>query len=79
MTREKLENIVATCIHEYPRIGIVAAGKHGADLILSELAKEKPTAPAGLVEELRELAELNSSYNWQGLLKEILSRYEARQ
>ena len=48
-----------------------------ADLILSELAKEKPTAPAGLVEELREWNKSNPDpvkKHWDG----ILSRYGAR-
>ena len=58
-----------------------------ADLILSELAKDKPTAHAGLVEELREV--IANCYRpgidgepdgCPGGMKmgEILSRYEAR-
>ena len=47
-----------------------------ADLILSELAKDKPTAHAGLVEELREWNKSNPDpvkKHWD----EILSRYGA--
>ena len=59
-----------------------------ADIILSELAAEKPTAPAGLVEELREwiisapFREGTDSHrafsSAQEAVKEILSRYSAR-
>ena len=52
-----------------------------ADIILSELAAEKPTAPAGLVEELREwegtIGITISEDDWR-LFEEILSRYSAR-
>ena len=60
----------------------IITADHYADLILAELAKENPTAPAGLVEELREEMKRNSNATTGAIqcwmVEEILSRYGAR-
>ena len=76
MERERLVEIILETQGDY---GWTC--ERAADLILSELAAEKATAPAGLVEELREwegtIGRTISEDDWR-LFEEILSRYSAR-
>ena len=57
----------------------IITADHYANLILAELAKDKPTAPAGLVEELREEMKRNSNATTGAIqcwmVEEILSRH----
>ena len=75
MTRERL----VECINKKVRaVGAWWGSGEAADLILSELAKERPTAHAGLVEELRAIMTMDmlSPFAKELRVKEILSRYE---
>ena len=55
MKRERLEDIMRECIFEDDFTQNLNGTERAADLILSELAAEKPTASGELVEELRGL------------------------